>query len=197
VGVLRGYTGEDTHLNKPPPQETRTARWLRRAFWVLAFLGVPYLVFQFRGHVRLMPATDAVPATALTLVDLGGQPVRLEEHRGKVVLLNLWASWCQPCRMEIPGLSELHDTLGDDGLVVLGLSVDSLPRSRIRELREELGITYPVVLPTGPLDGSFRERGVIPHTWFIDREGRVRASHAGLATLRSLRRASGKLLAEP
>jgi thiol-disulfide isomerase/thioredoxin len=177
--------------------ETARARWLRRGFWALVFLAVPYLVFQFRGSLRLIPADQAVPATRLELMDLDGEMVDLADHRGKVVLLNLWAGWCGPCRREIPGLSRLHDRMGPDGLVVLGINIDALPRHRVRELSNDLGIRYPVTVPTGPFTGSFRESGVIPHTWLIDRQGRMRASHSGLATQRSLRRASQKLLAEP
>lgn len=181
---------------KQRPPETARTRWLRRGFWALVFLAVPYLLFQFRAGLRLIPVDQAVAATHLELMDLDGTAVNLRDHRGKVVLLNLWAGWCGPCRAEIPGLSRLHDGMESNGLVVLGVNIDALPRQRVRELSEELGITYPVVVPKGPLTGSFRDTGVIPHTWLIDRQGRMRASHAGLATQRSLRRAAQELLAE-
>ena len=160
------------------------------------FLGMPYLVFQFRGTIRLIDADQARPASGLEMVDLAGQPLSLDNYRGKVILVNLWASWCGPCRREIPGLSRLQERLGPEGLVVLGVNVDELPAGRIREVSDDLGITYSVVVPTAPLTGSFRSSGVIPHTWLIDRSGRVRASHAGLATSRSFRRVSETLLSE-
>jgi len=160
------------------------------------FLAIPYLMFQFRAGLRVIPANQAVAAGRLELMGLDGEVITLGDYRGKVVLLNLWAGWCGPCRIEIPSLSRLHDGMGPDGLVVLGVNIDALPRDGIRELSEDLGINYPVVVPNGPFTGSFSETGVIPHTWLIDRQGRMRASHSGLATHRSLRRASQKLLQE-
>ncbi len=149
-----------------------------------------------RMSVRLVPPGIAPAATALRLVDLEGREIALERYRGRVVLLNAWASWCGPCRVEIPRLARLHEDLANEGLEVLGLNVESLPPSALDPIARELGIRYPVVRLGGALDGAFAADGSIPQTWLIDREGRVRASHTGLATERSLRKACLKLLAE-
>lgn len=146
--------------------------------------------------VRLVPADAAPPASPLALVDLDGGELSLSGYRGRVVLLNLWAGWCRPCRTEIPRLARLDRELRSEGLTVLGLNVESLPPAALGPLARELGIGYPVLLPGGGFHGTFATDGSIPQTWLIDRRGRVRSSHTGLATERSLRRACLELLAE-
>jgi thiol-disulfide isomerase/thioredoxin len=169
---------------------------LRNGLWAVLVVTGVYLGFLHSYSIRLEPGEGAPTASPLELTDLKGRAVDLRDYRGKVVLLNLWASWCGPCRAEIPGLSRLDERLRRSGLVVLGLNVDSLPPERIAEIGEELGITYGIVRSSGPLSGRFGSAGVLPHSWLIDRQGRLRASHAGLATERSFRRACETLLAE-
>jgi thiol-disulfide isomerase/thioredoxin len=130
------------------------------------------------------------------LRDLAGELVEIAELRGRVVLINLWASWCPPCRVEVPRLSRLHRDLEGDGLAVLGVNQEAMDDLRLAEVAAELGIDYRVVRVERGLGGSLRDEGVLPHTWLIDRAGRVRASHAGLPSEGSLRRACRRLLAE-
>ena len=121
----------------------------------------------------------------------------LSELRGRVVLVNLWASWCGPCRAELPALNRIAGELGPDGLVVVGLNIESLSRQAMEDIRHEWGIAYPVTLPLAPLDGTpWAGEGVIPHTWLVDRAGRLRASHSGRVSERSLRVACRRLVAE-
>jgi thiol-disulfide isomerase/thioredoxin len=175
---------------------SRLSRWIRNGLWLLVVVAVLYFWFSHGYSIRIVSEERAPAASALALTDLDGRSVDLRDYRGKVVLLNLWAGWCPPCRAEIPGLSRLDRKLRSRGLVVLGLNTDSEPAERVAQLGERLGVTYRIVLANGPLSGTFASSGVLPHTWLIDRQGRVRASHAGWATERSFRRACERLLAE-
>jgi thiol-disulfide isomerase/thioredoxin len=183
-------------IGNSPERDRAPRRWLRRLAWPAAIAVLALVWVQLGRGLRVVPARDASPASALELVGLDGGRVTLAEQRGKVVLLNLWASWCAPCRAEVPGLNRLSHRLADDGLVVLGINVDSASPPQVAELAERLGVDYPVFQAARDLDGTFAGADVIPHTWLIDREGRLRASHAGYASERSLRRACERLLAE-
>lgn len=171
------------------------SRW-RTLLWFAAVLALSWAWLGHRGGVRVVPREDAPIATNLALVDLEGRPVRVEDLRGRVAVLNVWASWCGPCRREIPTLAGLQRDHGAEGLQVLGINVDDATLDQVRGFRQALEIPYPVVRPSAPLDGAFRTRGVIPHTWILDRDGRIRVSHSGYASAGSLRRACRALLAE-
>jgi thiol-disulfide isomerase/thioredoxin len=132
----------------------------------------------------------------LSLLDTAERRFDLEAHRGDVVVLNLWASWCPPCRAEIPRLNRLERELSARGLVVLGVNAEELPLAGLGETAQKLGIAYPVALPLSPLTGALRPNGTMPQTWLIDRRGRVRASVVGLVSERALRSACERLLRE-
>lgn len=151
--------------------------------------------YHWANGIRVSSPADSLEATPLQLVDPGGGEVSLESFRGKVVVLSLWASWCPPCRTEIPRLNRLA-AASDGELVVLGVNVEGLDPDRLARVREELGIDYRVVVPGGALDGTFSWNGLLPFTWLIDKQGRVRAAHGGLPTERSLRRACQDLTRE-
>ena len=105
-----------------------------------------------------------------SLQDLSGNPVALESFRGKVVLLNFWASWCAPCISEIPDLQQLQEKLGPSGFVVLGVSVgDSV--EAVRDVVKRFGITYPIALDaTGEIAEKYETSG-LPESFVLDRDG--------------------------
>lgn len=164
--------------------------------WLGAAAALIWFWYQGNLAVHVRPAKGSPQATLLPMRDLEGNAVSLAALRGRVVLLNHWASWCGPCRTEIPALSRLARDLGPSGLVVLGLNSEELAPTRLARLASELGIDYEVVRPAGPLSGTFAGEGVLPQTWIVDASGRVRVSHAGLASAGSLKRACERLLAE-
>lgn len=114
---------------------------------------------------------------------LGGETVALADFRESVVLLNAWATWCPPCRVEIPELSRLQAEFGAEGLVVLGVSIDGTEDlDRIRDFAAEFGIRYPLVVdPENRVSAAFAFPG-IPSTVLIDGRGRVRWRHVGPVT---------------
>ena len=154
-----------------------------------------WLWYGYFNGVRLSPPDRSPAATALQLFDTDGNEVVLKSLRGRVVVLNVWASWCPPCRTEIPRLNRLAASAGGD-LVVLGANVEDFDADRLARLRDELGIDYRVVRAPDGFSGTFAWDGRLPYTWLIDRQGRVRAGHGGLPVERSLRRACERLLQE-
>ena len=176
--------------------ETRRHRWLPNVAWIVLVLAAIGWVYVDRTHVPLLDPDAAPSASELTLVDLEGRPIRLQDYHGRVVVLNLWASWCAPCRAEIPGFSRVYDELKPRGLEILGVSVEGASPQSLRSLGRENGMTYPVVRLAGGLVWPFEDQGVIPQSWWIDRRGRLRATRAGYVSERALRRACLKLLDE-
>lgn len=131
------------------------------------------------------------------LHDLEGRPVRLSDYRGRVVLVNYFATWCQPCLAEIPAFNRLarRDGSGPD-LVVLGVSVDLQPDEVLRPFVEYMGIEYPVlVADTAMLNGRtpFGEVHAIPASFLVDPAGRHVESFLGPAPIDYVRRRAGEL----
>jgi cytochrome c-type biogenesis protein len=120
------------------------------------------------------PLSAGDPAPGFAAVTLDGKSVSVEDLRGQVVLLNVWATWCIPCREEMPALQALHEELADDGLVVLGVSIDeSGADDAVARFAEEHGIDFVVALDASKqVERTFRTMGV-PETFLIDREGRI------------------------
>jgi len=177
------------------PRRAARARGYRVAL-ALGVIFVAVLVWVSQTRIDLRPAHRAVRAGPLELRDLEGRQLSLAGLRGQVVLVNLWASWCEPCRSEIPGLTRLAHELGPRGLAVLGVNVENREPGRIAELGRELGIDYTIAIPAVPLSGTFAGEGVLPHSWLIDRQGRIRASRAGWVPESAFRRACTQLLDE-
>lgn len=117
-----------------------------------------------------------------TLKDMNGIDVNLASFKGKVILLNFWATWCGPCKLEIPWLIELQNRYRDD-LVVLGFSVDDTVE-KMRPYAEGFGINYPLLVGLGREDvqDAFGPLWAIPVTVIIDRDGRISYRHSGIAT---------------
>lgn len=114
-----------------------------------------------------------------TLKDLGGETVESSQFDGKVVVLNFWATWCPPCRMEIPGFIDLQRDYEEDGLVIIGVSLDESGPEAVAEFSESMGINYPIVMGDMRITGAFGGIRVLPTTYVIDREGNIRNTHIG------------------
>ena len=129
---------------------------------------------------RSAPPEIGRPAPAYRAVAIDGDSVSLAELRGTVVLLNIWATWCHPCRDEIPVLQRLHETYAARGLALVGVSVDARGEERqIREFARGFGMTYPIWHdPDERVSATFLAVGV-PATYLIDREGILRWRHVG------------------
>jgi len=119
------------------------------------------------------------PAPAFKLADLDGKPVTLEEFRGKVVFLNFWATWCGPCRAEIPDLVALQRQY-KDRLQVIGLNVDDEDPAEIQKFVGETGINYPVAMASDAVRLAYGGIPALPTSFVLDTQGRVVQKHTGL-----------------
>ena len=129
-------------------------------------------------------------APAFTLKDTNGKKVSLSDYKGKAVVLDFWATWCAPCKIEIPWLTKLHDQYADQGLVILGISEDDLDlddkaalfkqKREITESATKLGITYPVLFDDANVAKPYGGVDALPTTFYVDRSGKVVAATIGL-----------------
>lgn len=119
-------------------------------------------------------STDGYPtAPDFKLLDLSGNEVELSDFRGKMVILNFWATWCAPCRYEIPLLVDLYKEYNDEGLEIIGISVDDGGTSMVKEFSEKYRINYPVLMYNREVIYSYGGVYSIPTTFIITRGGKV------------------------
>jgi peroxiredoxin len=126
-------------------------------------------------------AEAPVPATAPAwkLKDVDGKPVELSQFKGKVVILDFWATWCPPCRTEIPGYIALQKKYADDGLVVIGVSVDTDGTAPVKKFIKDFGINYMVVMADDGIQEAYGPILGYPTTFIIDRDGHIRDKKLG------------------
>ena len=132
------------------------------------------------------PLEVGEPAPGFALEGLDGGEVSLAALDGKVVVLNFWASWCGPCRLEMPDFQKAWEEHQEQGVVFVGIAVDDTA-SEASKFAEQVGVTYPLALDTtGDVARAYRIRAV-PSTYFIDREGKLATTLHGLANQGALR----------
>jgi peroxiredoxin len=153
-----------------------------RIRWTL--WGAIVLLAAFVGWARLS-ATESLPtagalASAWKLQDVNGKTISSADFKGKIIVLDFWATWCAPCRAEIPGFIELQKEFGKDGITIIGASVDGRDEiATVKKFAEKFGVKYPVVLADRETVSAFGGIDVVPTTFIIDREGRIVSRHVG------------------
>src|SRR5512146_942169 len=115
---------------------------------------------------------------SLELKDLDGRLYRLADYRGKVVLVNFWATWCEPCRQEMPSIERLRAALAGRPFVVLAVNLDE-PEARIRKFLGQTAVDYPILLDPGSRAAKSWNARILPASFVIGRNGRVRYSVSG------------------
>jgi thiol-disulfide isomerase/thioredoxin len=120
------------------------------------------------------------PAPAWTLTDLSGKVIHSGDLKGKVVVLDFWATWCGPCRMEIPGFIALQKQYGGQGLTVIGASVDEGGAAVVKKFAGQIGVNYSVGVADDSFQAAFGGIVGLPTTFIIDRQGRLVNKHLGL-----------------
>jgi cytochrome c biogenesis protein CcmG/thiol:disulfide interchange protein DsbE len=118
--------------------------------------------------------TGSIPAPEFTITDLEGKALSLASYRGKVLVLNFWATWCPPCRKEIPDFIEAYRDLRNEGLEILGVSVDETTPEALRDWTKRTGINYPIALATPEIVRDYEPGNFIPATIIVDRKGQIR-----------------------
>ncbi|MDD5301196.1 MAG: TlpA disulfide reductase family protein [Gallionella sp.] len=137
--------------------------------------GLLLLALSFSGH-----------ASDFSLEDMHGKVHRLEDYRGKWVLVNLWATWCPPCLSEIPELSSLHDAHKDSDLVVIGIAIDSGSSSKVASFAEAHGISYPIVMGDRKITRQIGELKVLPTSYLYAPNGKQVSYQDGEVTRASI-----------
>jgi cytochrome c biogenesis protein CcmG/thiol:disulfide interchange protein DsbE len=144
------------------------------------------------GTPQYISPLKGKPAPAFVLEDLSGKKVSLASYKGKAVLINFWATWCAPCKIETPWLVELRNQYAAQGFEILGISADDLNRDDPKELAKDkmeiaqsaqkLHIDYPVLIDGGSLDKPYGGLDELPTSFFVNRDGTVVAAQLGLTS---------------
>ena len=186
---------------EPPPVVGRK-RWIAAAAAAVgvALFAVPFLrgpedhlvADSTSAPVAPTSATCAAKTSAnfdFTLKDTAGANVKLSDYKGKVVLLNFWATWCGPCKVEIPEFVEAYSKYRDKGFVILGvLSQDDPPQQELQAFMSEFKMNYPVLREHTQLEESLGELWALPTSFVIDRNGHVCSKHMGRFSREDLER---------
>lgn len=135
-----------------------------------------------------------VPVPNIAMPTLDGGQWSLNEHKGEVVVLNFWATWCEPCRTEVPYLIKLRNELGGKGLAIAGITLDE-GTEVVKKFVAEYQVDYPILIP--PAGSPWTKLDSTPTTLVIDREGRLAEKYIGAVPEEQLRSDLEKLLAEP
>ncbi|HEX8393667.1 MAG TPA: TlpA disulfide reductase family protein [Longimicrobium sp.] len=144
---------------------------------VLAIL----LALGWANRDRILPPDVGKPAPGFRATDMNGRPVSLADLRGQVVLLNVWATWCGPCRDEMPSMERLHKELGPQGLRIIAVSVDKAPAGpkELTSFARDLGLTFTIWHdPSGEIQRTYRTTGV-PESFILDRDGVIQKKVIG------------------
>ncbi|HRE83082.1 MAG TPA: TlpA disulfide reductase family protein [Opitutaceae bacterium] len=133
------------------------------------------------GGTKTSSGDVAEIAPAWRLKGLDGKDVTLSQFRGKVVLVDFWATWCAPCRAEMPAYVAIQKKYAEQGLVIVGISLDAQGPVVVKKFIDSLGITYPVVMGNDDVTEAYKVR-VMPTTFLVDREGKIRHTKIGAIT---------------
>ncbi len=140
------------------------------------------------GDVRGRQAPD------FELTTLDGRKLKLSSYRGKAVVLNFWATWCGPCRIEMPWFVDLQKQYGAEGLTILGVAMDDSDPQKIAAFASEMGVNYPVLLGTDKVSEEYGNVEYLPTTFYIDRQGNIVGKSAGLMSKGELEEDAKKAL---
>jgi peroxiredoxin len=167
-----------TDSDSPTSRWTTIWQYTKRYWHWPVLLAVGLYVYQ-----QYMPSIDlddeGRPAPTFTAETIDGEPFRLQDHRGKVVVVNVWATWCPPCRIEMPGFVDLQAEFRKDGVQFVGISVDRGGGKAVRPFVEEKGVNFPQIVNPA-LAGRHFPGNTVPRTYLIDKQGRIRYEHSGI-----------------
>jgi len=167
------------------------------ALFILVLVGCSTSAHVGDAPEALKPAGERRMAPDFALKDADGRTVRLSDYRGKVVLLDFWATWCGPCKIEIPWFMQMEKEYKDRGFAVLGVAMDEDGWEAVKPFLAEMRVNYRTVLGTDMVAQQFGGVDALPTTFVIDREGRIASTHVGLASKSDYENDIQALLAQP
>jgi thiol-disulfide isomerase/thioredoxin len=177
-GVPLVQPSPETGAPVPPPPPAKNRNPL--ALVVVAIVAAGMLYFGF--HMARRGGADnaappilgkSTPAPNFTLDKLDGGNLKLSDLRGKAVLLNFWATWCGPCKIETPWLVELQNQYGSQGLQVIGVAMDDSGKDEIAKFAKDMGVNYPVLLGKEAVGDAYGGVPALPESFFIGRDGKI------------------------
>ena len=175
-----GELNNSSNVPVPPPGPVPTPGPGRNplALIVVAVIAAAMLYFGF--HMARRSGSDApsilgksTPAPDFTLEKLNGGNLKLSDLRGKAVLLNFWATWCGPCKIETPWLVEMQNQYGNQGLQVVGVAMDDSGKDEISKFAKDMGVNYPVLLGKEAVGDEYGGVPALPESFFIGRDGKI------------------------
>ena len=170
--------GGNPDLIAPAPQPEQGSGRNPLALLVVAVVAAAMLYFGFHmarrsGTEGITRMTKSAPAPDFTLDSLNGKSIRLSDFRGKAVLLNFWATWCGPCKIETPWLVELQNQYGSQGLQVVGIAMDDSSKEDIAKFAKDMGVNYPVLIGKEAVGDAYGGVPALPESFFIGRDGKI------------------------
>lgn len=185
--------------NQPIPSLIRLSAAVGTALLVGCFVsGCSRQASEGSGSAQaLQPTTQRKAAPNFALKDADGKMVHLADYKGKVVLLDFWATWCGPCRIEIPWFTDIERKEKDKGFAVVGVSMDDEGWKVIKPFVSEMKINYRVLLGDDDVAHAYGGLDALPTTFLIDREGKIASVHVGLTSRKDFEDGVEKLLQAP
>jgi len=179
---------EPKAVESSPKKEETVKKWKLLAGAMLAVVLVGGLYFVNRYWIspavktQMKSSGDHPLSPGFSLTDITGKPLKLSDYQGKVVMLDFWATWCGPCRIEIPGFVQLQKQYGGQGLAIIGISMDD-DSQPVVDFYKELHMNYPVAVGNDRLGELYGGVLGLPTTFLIGRDGRIYAKHVGATDL--------------
>jgi thiol-disulfide isomerase/thioredoxin len=160
----------------PPPASSRSRNPLALVVVAIVVAGMLYFGFHMArraGPNRRPGVAQSMNAPDFTLQSLDGKSLRLSDLRGKAVLLNFWATWCAPCKIEMPWFVELQKEFGPQGLQIVGVAMDDSSKDDIAKFAKDMGVNYPVLLGKEAVGDAYGGVPALPESFFISRDGKI------------------------
>ncbi len=181
---------------------TKLARAFRPACALLVGFLFGCLIYGCSGPkavkaASLKPDKERHSAPDFSLKDSNGKTVRLSDYKGRVVLLDFWATWCGPCKIEIPWFMDFERKHKDQGFSVLGVSMDDDGWEAVKPFVNEIGINYRIMIGNDMTAQSYGGIDALPTTFLIDRDGKIAAVHVGLTSKSEIENGIEELLQRP
>jgi peroxiredoxin len=175
--------------------KTVTAVAVSLGIVILIFIGFGALLDSHYQGASANPNQQAKTAPDFGLKSVDGRTAKLSDYRGKIVLLNFWATWCAPCRVEMPTLMALHDKYHTQGLEIIGVSMDDGGQERVAKFVNEMKINYPVLLGDSSVADNYGGLRLLPQTVFITRDGKIVQTVIGMHSRKDFETIIEQLLA--